>query len=1115
MVTIYIDGTPIDFLADSGAGHTVVAEGAFPKRPRMSGRYLESINASGGTTKEQFTTPLKVEIPGLAPIKHSVLLSKVCPISLAGRDILMCFNLAVIPTNEGMKIEHMSNLATPPKQHGTFVKYDKVVPLYEYRWSLCRNSPVGRELLEQAHMHIHKQADVMTEHELHCTAHVHEGRDSGYDETWEGVQSDGEVLEGDRLFWQGERCAVTVEPTDLKSYQIKGSVPHIPLTKNKTDQWLDLGPWVKTCANIPDKMWYGCIEHGNNVEKYDPQDGADPTFRIAFKRKICVNKEFVLTKSGEGNKKEDGSLWGHLNCSSSAIQALERLPDDLWARSKFDCGLVKSASPIVVTPKTSYRPCVKQYPIKSEAIEGIRPVFESFLRDGIIVELPEGSPVRTPIFPIKKIRGPNEPVEWRFVQDLKAVNAAVEKIAPIVPDPYTILSGIKPSAKWFSLIDINNAFFSIPIAPDSQYWFAFEFERKQYTWSRMCQGYSNSPTHYNMALANDLADFETTGETSILQYVDDILVASSTEQECVENTIALLQHLYKGGHKISRKKLRIAQREVKFLGHIINGEGKQLSKDRIQSILDLPKPVTVKQGRSFLGMTSYCRMFIANYSELEAPLRDMINKCPNGTQLPWSDVATAAFEELKHTLTQAPCLGIPRHDKPYIQYVDQKNGHMTSVLLQEHGKRLRPVGYFSCKLNPVERGLPFCLQAVAAAELAVLASRQLVGYGDLTLFVPHAVSHLLLEKKTAHLSASRWLRYHNILLCLPNVTVKRCTTLNPSTLMPTPEDGEEHHDCVQTVATVCTPRVDLKEDPLPNPDLEFFTDGSASRDDKGVNCVGFAVVTDHETVTSGRLPPHYSSQMAELVALTEACKAAKGKTANIFVDSRYCWGITHDFGAMWKMRGYLTSSGKRIRHYELVNQLLEAICLPKEIAVIKCEAHTGKKDRIALGNARADMISKEAAQQAQEGIFLQEENNRGQLTDETWLQDMYSNHATAQDTTEWERAGCKKIGGVWRSEDGRPCLPKALFPWYAKLAHGLDHVSKAGIVASITKHWYTKGFTPVAQRWCEQCLICARNNISRPIKPVAQAAHPPPQNPGDHLMMDFIELTPSEGKNMC
>ncbi len=77
---------------------------------------------------------------------------------------------------------------------------------------------------------------------------------------------------------------------------------------------------------------------------------------------------------------------------------------------------------------------------------------------------------------MKKIRDEDQPTEWRFVQDLQAVNAAVRRRAPLVPNPYTILSQIPQDATFFSVVDLANAFFSVPVDKNSQFWFAFEFD---------------------------------------------------------------------------------------------------------------------------------------------------------------------------------------------------------------------------------------------------------------------------------------------------------------------------------------------------------------------------------------------------------------------------------------------------------------------------------------------------------------------------------------------------------------------------------------------------------------------------------------------------------------
>ena len=87
-----------------------------------------------------------------------------------------------------------------------------------------------------------------------------------------------------------------------------------------------------------------------------------------------------------------------------------------------------------------------------------------------------------------------------------------------------------------------------------------------------------------------------------------------------------------------------------------------------------------------------------------------------------------------------------------------------------------------------------------------------------------------------------------VLLDQPHVTAKHCIVLNPATHLPGPDDGEPH-DYVVVINEVCTPRPDLQESPLVNPDLALYVDGLAFRDNRtGRNMLGFAVVSDHEVL---------------------------------------------------------------------------------------------------------------------------------------------------------------------------------------------------------------------------------------------------------------------------
>ena len=63
-----------------------------------------------------------------------------------------------------------------------------------------------------------------------------------------------------------------------------------------------------------------------------------------------------------------------------------------------------------------------------------------------------------------------------MVQDLWIINEAVVPFHPTVHNPYVILGEIPPSAKWLTVLDLKDGCFCIPLAKESQYLFAFEWE---------------------------------------------------------------------------------------------------------------------------------------------------------------------------------------------------------------------------------------------------------------------------------------------------------------------------------------------------------------------------------------------------------------------------------------------------------------------------------------------------------------------------------------------------------------------------------------------------------------------------------------------------------------
>ena len=136
----------------------------------------------------------------------------------------------------------------------------------------------------------------------------------------------------------------------------------------------------------------------------------------------------------------------------------------------------------------------------------------------------------------------------------------------------------------------------------------------------------------------------------------------------------MLQAIRAAGLTVNPDKCSVATTSIHYLGYQINGGQIKPQVDKVQAIRDIPVPNTKKKLRSFLGLMGYYRRFIPQFSELAAPLTDLLRKPRVVNQTIWSPDLLRAFELLKQVLCKDPVLLCPNFEKAFTVQTDA-SGH--------------------------------------------------------------------------------------------------------------------------------------------------------------------------------------------------------------------------------------------------------------------------------------------------------------------------------------------------------------------------------------------------------------------------------------------------------
>ena len=157
----------------------------------------------------------------------------------------------------------------------------------------------------------------------------------------------------------------------------------------------------------------------------------------------------------------------------------------------------------------------------------------------------------------------------------------------------------------------------------------------------------------------------------------------------------VLKRLEANGYSINAKKCKWAVKETDFLGHYLTPNGVKPWSKKVRAILEMTRPRTLKQLRSFLGMVNYYCYMWPKRSHILNPL----TRLTGATKFEWNDECEKAFQQMKAVISTDCLLTYSNHNHPFDIETDASDSQIGAVIKQK-GK---PVAYYSRKLNPAQR----------------------------------------------------------------------------------------------------------------------------------------------------------------------------------------------------------------------------------------------------------------------------------------------------------------------------------------------------------------------------------------------------------------------------
>ena len=413
---------------------------------------------------------------------------------------------------------------------------------------------------------------------------------------------------------------------------------------------------------------------------------------------------------------------------ANSPKKLEPVPNQVWTQS------------FIEEPRA-----VRQHNLSEQANVELEAEIKKLHTLGVIEKVDD--PASMPSIAFFSVLKPNGRI--RLIADSRVTNSITSPMTELLQPLESILFSIKPSAKYFSLLDVKSAYYVLTIDENSRRYFRFKSpDGLLYQFCRAPMGARNSSTLWCRFIFQVLHDVSNgIPDAAICTYMDDIVCQSTNEESMYMLLEAILKRLEKYRLKLNAK-LHIMTAQIEAFGYTISENGRMPLKRKLNALTECPLPETFGQLHTVLSGIGYYRSSLKAWGETVAPFWPIITANAKRARIEWDDNLKKIYKNAM-TIARNPLStkGID-YEVPFRIHTDASVIGLGGALLQKMSDgTLSPVAFYSRGLTRNEKSYSLPFLEVKAVEQALLRWEVYLGihpvevYTD-SLYCYHLMSSL-------------------------------------------------------------------------------------------------------------------------------------------------------------------------------------------------------------------------------------------------------------------------------------------------------------------------------------------------------------------------------------